>query len=358
MEAERYTNKSENYVLRYLEDSSNGQNMTVDIYTDVKEEYLEYSFNIKDTGRYAIWALSSPGNSLWVCPWKFSVNGGAKTDMLNTAQTGETVYVSTEGRGQPIGWYRLSIIDLNSGLNTLRFIADQGGEGNGIQYHLLDAIAIVPTSFNWTPSGLERPSPAQELPELGGGEPTIGSDYVWIEGENCTRQSGEYVLTTDEEGKQNYSDGSAAVAVVNNPTSPLSLEYEFVLPEANAYQIWLRGTAEGNTVAGTASASTFLWSMDGAEAEPAANGRTQQLYTAANNNQASYQTGVIDSNTTSPMPNYTIAWHYVGTKDLAAGDHTLEILVNDITDDGFYRSLVDCICIVPVNYQWNPMLFL
>ena len=148
IEAEEYTDKSDNYTLYNSPESSNAQNMLLVLSPDVKNEYLEYSFNIETDGEYVIWALSSPGNSLWASPWKYSVNGGAEGDMSTVSQTGETVYVSTEGHGQAIGWYRLNMVNLTSGTNTLKFISNQGGAGNGLQYHLLDAIAIVPSTFN------------------------------------------------------------------------------------------------------------------------------------------------------------------------------------------------------------------
>ncbi|WP_138755524.1 S-layer homology domain-containing protein [Paenibacillus sinopodophylli] len=275
----------------------------------------DYQLDITATASYDVWVLGTPGDNIWLSGYKWKLDAGAYSAAGEAF--GESVYGTPEG--MPFYWIKLSSLYLEQGQHDLAFLTDAPRQGtpDGLYSQGIDAVVVVPQVWEWTPNGLEPPAP----------KPIIPPKYVWMEGEAAS-------ITGEYRSKYNAkaSDKQILEMYTMTPGATGTADYEFDIPEAGSYSIWVLASPGDNPWL-----SPFKWKLD----------------------DASYK--VVDSpsaNTVYVTPaGLPMSWQKLGTSELSQGQHSLGFLTDtprQASLDGLYSQAIDAWVIVPDSWGWSP----
>lgn len=180
------------------------------------EYYAEYNVECKEAGVYTIDIATTPLDEGWSSPIYLSVNGG-DAELLAGAS-----FKSIAGDTN-IKWYRVGMINLREGVNSIRFLVREGRESDGKATCFFDCFGLTQTEYSLRE--IKSPAPLQTFQQ---GEKLEFEIY----GQGVAPQDMPISYDViDFEGK--FVDGGNVVLKKNEQTVGFSLK-----PKKNgAYQI-------------------------------------------------------------------------------------------------------------------------
>jgi len=313
LEAENYKSVSaDGYYVSEEAHASNGSLLKLQTTTPNTVALASYEFNIAVSKEYDIWVLSTVRNE-WLSDYNWQLNDEGYSRPL--ASVGESVFQS---EGMPFYWHKLSSVTLDSGSHSLQFKTDEMRQGaHDVYMQGLDAIAIVPTAWEWIPNDLEQP----EAPPV-----TVETNYLWTEAEAYSSVSGGY--HTAEESQA--SGGNYLKLQTYEPGTVATVKYDITVPETDNYEIWSLSTVRNEYL------SDYSWKLnDGAyQSPPAPFG--ESLYISAG------------------MPFY---WYKLSSTELSQGTHSIQFKTDShrqAIGDNLYIQAIDAIAVVPKSWNWQP----
>ena len=290
--------------------------------------YLEFTVNIERGAGYNIYTHATPAysNEAW-SPSSVTI------DSTEVAMTGDSsTKINFEG-SYPMAW-NYGFVWLTPGEHTVRYTLTDPrtqAENNGIldrYYGSFDCIVIKQHSYVWTygiTSGALTNTP--EKPSYH----TFDYGFAWLE--NIDSDVARMAWRSDNGTTQTdaiFSGGSARRLLRNTADYTAEhpgyfMEYCVNVPETGTYTIWIYGTNNSNT-----NCSTARVGIGGA------------VYTP------------VHSSRSDSQGNVNYAWCYA-TVNLQEGENDLCYFVDNMRNAGdYYVGGLDCICIVPSSYSWNP----
>jgi hypothetical protein len=299
--------------------ASGGAYLKLQTNTEGTSATAAYQVTIPETESYDIWVLAS-GISPWMSAWSWKLDSGAYTA---PAVVTENPVLSVEG--MPFYWHKVSSTELTQGQHDIEFLTNNpragGTDGtDGLYNQGIDAIAVVPASWEWQPNGLNKPvAPVDpEAPEA--------DAYLWTEGENFLSSEGGYYKYNESQA----SEGAFLKLQTTSPGTSATAQYQVILPETESYDIWALSTVMNDWL------SAYSWKLDdGSYWSPPA-GTGEFVFSSEG------------------MPFY---WHKLSSMELTQGQHNIEFLTNTPrTGDGagLYIQGIDAIAVVPVEWGWKP----
>ena len=353
IEAEEYTQLEGDYQKNSSALASGGSFMKVDSESIDPVHKISYEFQVTSRDSYAIWILSSVGNQSYLSKYKWKINDDPlepyRINPFNLIPAEDTVYTTTDGRNQRIGWYRIATRDLAAGKHSIQFITDALRADGGFCYHLLDTIAVVPANWNWIPgNSVNKPTPNNNT-------------MIFIEGEHFTYNPTEIIdpatgIYTNTGGNivlnyLNLKDGSDAGGVVPKTASNryIMKQYETTFDSSKTYDITytFRPKQTGNydiyilaTDPNATSATKFKYKFD--------NGTFSYVKDAPG-----YQRSFASLWTHDGAVMY---WQKMTTSLTLTNDtvHSLTFRSDEKRSmDNLRHMAIDLIAIVPVGTEWS-----
>lgn len=156
IEGESATISNGKYVVKNNSSASGGKVITMDSSETETWDELAMGFTVNSTANYDIWVLSTACNVSYVSRFKWALDG--ETFANSPAMGGDVVLRTGDSRDTDMKWYKLSSQSITAGSHTFKIRCDEKRVMSPqFYYHSLDAVTIVPTSWEWTPSQMERP---------------------------------------------------------------------------------------------------------------------------------------------------------------------------------------------------------
>lgn len=132
--------------------ASGGASWTLDSTNETAHE-TKVNFRLSNSGEYDIFILGSPGATDWASARRWKLNDGEYQS--EAAENLGKAYNTATARGAGLSWLKLTTQELQRGNNSLSFYTDKKRTlGSDFCYSVLDVIAVVPTSWGWTPNGI------------------------------------------------------------------------------------------------------------------------------------------------------------------------------------------------------------
>ena len=162
IEAEQEANIKGEYRASSGKDYSDGALLLLDSTNESIPHQADFEININATDTYDIWVLSSVGNQNYVSTFKWNLNGEGYKPCPGASVL---AFRTSDARNVPLYWHKLSEKKaLSSGINKLSFLTEKKRTmENDFLYNALDVIAVVPSSWQWVPSGKGKPFDKEKL---------------------------------------------------------------------------------------------------------------------------------------------------------------------------------------------------
>ncbi|MBO5007321.1 MAG: hypothetical protein J6D26_00605 [Clostridia bacterium] len=298
---------------------------------DTNGYYVDAPFSVGTEGSYDIFVrgsyLSYSADN--ASPVELSVDGTVYDDVtvvnsegwINPNTSGSTTY--------PIGWQKITV-NLTAQEHNFRW-SIKTASTKGLYFGILDVVIVVPSGSGFEPtpaSSISSAFPAKNLSDYntllnGTDDEESESSYIWLEETDASYNGFNRHFTVN-----GFSSGYAYGC--NTETTPGSegyyLEYDFSVPKAGEYIIWLHATQSDHAQASDAKiyVDTVL--------------QTDEKYGADK-----------WAGTT-----FVYSWRKI-TLNLAAGEHKIKYLIDtkETKTNKYYRGMLDCICIMPSDYLWD-----
>lgn len=128
---------------------------------------VEFEFTIAEAGEYDIKILTSAGNMLHLSKYKWSLDGSTPAYNNNAAITDQVYTAGMLMTSQAVKWYPITTTNLTAGTHTIVISCDEKRSYNDWISHFFDCVAVVPSSWAWTPDGLTQPEAPTEVAVTG-----------------------------------------------------------------------------------------------------------------------------------------------------------------------------------------------
>lgn len=212
------------YVLS--DQTANGGGKGMLLYTDNDgDSRIEFTFDVAEEANYDFKILSTAGNVMHLSKFRYLIDDGDYS--YCTGQGSDTVYNQpTPVGGIAVSWIPMTTEKLTPGQHTLTIRTNEMRGFEDIMIHYFDAVAIVPTDWNWVPNGLNRPVLTKK------------AEY----------NSAWYNFATSTDTKQTGvgTDGNAVVVLSKQPEgTKYSFPVKFKVPKAGSYDIYFCGAPAG-----------------------------------------------------------------------------------------------------------------
>lgn len=285
--------------------------------TGAENYHADYTFEINEAGDYDIWVLSTRPDLTWVSDFTYKMDGGKAeyciSSGMNIGYVGNqnnspyqptTLYNTHSALGSAaMVWNKMPTSTLSAQRHTISIYPEERGLGGYI--FAMDAIVIVPSYYNWTPTdSVTKPG----IPD---------SDYT--------------LISTDV-----YLKGTGVTA---------SYDYSFTSKASDIYDIWVYGNRPDLTWISDYS----LTIDDGDAVYGNYSGKNLGTGYQGNLNNSAYKPVAVTNHSTLGA----ISWHRFPSQIIAQGEHNLKLTI-DPRSQGDYLSLVNKIAIVPQSWQWIP----
>lgn len=293
---------------------------------------VEFSFDNEKADKYDIWFLSGPANENKISKFKWSINGSEPVDYSSAGANAGPVY-SDESLNEclcGIQWNKIaSAKTMTAGENNIKFIVSSKTRlrteaGDRACFNMIDAAVAVPSSWKWTPDGLNLPEEPVVVP----------SDFIWLELESPDNPPS--VLKTKSNSKASGGELLYANAIAAGDITSETMSYSFEVDKAKNYDIWYLGYQTN-----VAHLSSMEWDIDNPSPS------TPNKVNPEEDNPTCYSEYAAGSN----FPMY---WQKMSTKKMEAGSHTLYMKFNGRQLDSNYILAADCVMLVPTEFNWMP----
>lgn len=220
LEAENGTVVSGAYEPVSEEQASGGGGMF--LYTpDEETAQVDFTFSVSKAGEYDVKILTTAGDVDYLSNFSWSIDGGNYTACSRLKSKSVYNYGTLN---QAVMWYSLGKTTLGTGSHTFSVKTDYKRFDDDFMYHYFDVVAIVPSTWEWTPNGIEQPVKVKEARDTG----------LWINiGPNTNiNQEGAYIV-----------DGvSAAVQGPKPEGTVYEFPVTFKVPQEGEYDVYFCGS--------------------------------------------------------------------------------------------------------------------
>lgn len=159
IEAENYKTLSGEYKVIDSAVSSGRKRLVLDTATGDTHS-AEYEFSAAADTEYDIWVLATRSNVAYVSEFAAYVDGEA----YRPGNEASAVYTTDDIRKADVCWIKVTSKYLSENAHTIDFVCSEKRSAlNDIYLNVIDAVAIVPSDWNWTPYKFRRPYSGDKL---------------------------------------------------------------------------------------------------------------------------------------------------------------------------------------------------
>lgn len=158
LEAENGTVVSGAYEPVSEEKASGGGGMLLHSETE-KTAQVDFTFSVSKNGDYDIKILTTAGDVDYLSRFSWTIDDGAFEECSKIKSSPVYNFGIFD---QPVMWYSLGKKTLTAGEHTLSIKTEYMRFFDDFMYHYFDAVAIVPSVWQWSPDGIEKPVPVKE----------------------------------------------------------------------------------------------------------------------------------------------------------------------------------------------------
>ena len=127
--------------------ASNGKKVLLNTTAD-GDHSVSFAFNIYDENTYDIYLLGTPGSVPWASYSFYSLDGGS---FVSDKGEGDSVLYQDNSFGGNVSWHKVTTTKFNSGSHSITYKCPDMSTINNRYYFYIDVIAVVPSSWNYTP---------------------------------------------------------------------------------------------------------------------------------------------------------------------------------------------------------------
>ncbi|MBE7045739.1 MAG: hypothetical protein E7397_09430 [Ruminococcaceae bacterium] len=245
LEAENGTVSEGSYRVVTIDEASGQKGMDL-FSTEWSPSQIDLTFNVEEAGDYDIKILTSMGHVGHLSKFLWCID--EEDFSYCPSQMGAEVYkyvITNIGTYQtPVCWYSLGSRSLTAGEHTISIRVEDFRNNQDWMFHYFDVVVVVPSSWQWTPVGIERPVEKK----------LAKNRFTWI-------NMGE-VISNENKAQPGVNVSGATISVQS--VQPEGTVYDFEVPfrvkEAGEYDIYFSGGPPD-----VAHASRGYYLLDGVE---------------------------------------------------------------------------------------------
>lgn len=164
-------------------------------------------------------------------------------------------------------------------------------------------------------------------------------DYCWVEAEDAVLNNGFEFVDND------YASNKKLATIYQTVPGEYELDLEFNIPNKGEYDIWVLSCTGTST-----AVSKFKWRVN--DNEPKQYSSTGEVNNIVYKNSIQIEIGSIQQ-----QIEQNIQWNRVAQGGiLNKGRNTFSYIIDtkSVTGTRSYISMIDCLVIVPSDYEWQP----
>jgi len=275
---------------------------------------MAFTIYLQETDSYDIWVECSHGTDGSVNAIKLDNTNAVNVGGFANGAVTESANI---GANHNASWKKAETRIIRKGKHTLTL---QPGEKDSLSRYrsMFGKIAVVPSSWNWTPEQSSIPA-------------AVASDVQFYEAESISSFNTQMSRFESAADAPRAASARGALYILSSDATNLYADLTFKIPEDGEYSIYALASSPKTSVY-----SPFKTSFNGAEPNYVTQNQGFELY-------------IGDEHSFSTSTGVAMDWMKVEDLSLSAGTYTYSFVVDEASSDNRYIFGLDVIAIVPKN---------